>query len=366
MLTKIQSTHTRLASKNFSLRQTAGFSIVEIMVGMVMGMLGIIVVMQVFSVFEGQKRTTTGGSDAQNAGAIAMYSLERDMRQSGYGISSINLLGCSANLAINGNNITLAPVAINSASIPAGDANTDTLLLTYSNTNSPTEGDYISGNVQPNYTVLNAPSFSINDRVIAIPSTRPSPCTLTVDQIIGTATPTVTVAPGAVGMIGGMLYNLGTTPRVMGYAVRNGSLTLCDYFTTNCSAVNNWTRIADGVVSLRAEYGHDTVTPTPAGQSTYIANAWDQSTPTSACGWARTPAVRAVLVMRNAQYEKTVVTTASSTVGTVTSWAGTTSIDLSKNPDGTSNADWGHYRYKKFEAFVPLRNITNLGVQTGC
>ena len=47
-------------------RLSAGFSLVEIMIGMVIGMLGIIVMMQIFALSEGQKRTTTGGGDAQN------------------------------------------------------------------------------------------------------------------------------------------------------------------------------------------------------------------------------------------------------------------------------------------------------------
>ncbi|MCX7179106.1 MAG: prepilin-type N-terminal cleavage/methylation domain-containing protein, partial [Proteobacteria bacterium] len=55
-----------------------GFSLVEIMVGMVIGMLGIIVMMQIFALAEGQKRSTTGGGDAQNTGAIALYGLQRD------------------------------------------------------------------------------------------------------------------------------------------------------------------------------------------------------------------------------------------------------------------------------------------------
>ena len=51
----------------------AGFSLVEVMVAMVIGLLGIIVMMQMFSVFEGQKRTTTGGDDANSSGAVSLY-----------------------------------------------------------------------------------------------------------------------------------------------------------------------------------------------------------------------------------------------------------------------------------------------------
>lgn len=348
-----------------SSQRIAGFSLVEIMVGMVMGMLGIIVVMQVFALFEGQKRATSGGSDAQNAGAIALYGIERDVRQSGYGVSAYNVLGCTIN-PVGGNTITLAPTTINSALVPAGDANTDTLLLVSSNTNSPAEGDTIFDNTLTTYTMTNAASFAQSDVVVAEPTPRPNPCNLTITRVTGYTNPTLTVATGALAssMKKGLLYNLGQTPRIIGYAVRNGSLTTCDYFTTDCATTANWTNIADNIVSLRAEYGHDNLVP---AVGTYQARIYDQTSPTNACGWARTPVIRLVLVARNGQYDKSEVTASSSVV---TSWAGsaTTAIDLVKNPNGTTDTSgaWKHYRYKNFETLVPLRNITSLGVQTGC
>ena len=41
---------------------------------------------QLYAFFEGQKRTTSSGADAQTNSAVAMYLLERDLRQAGYGI----------------------------------------------------------------------------------------------------------------------------------------------------------------------------------------------------------------------------------------------------------------------------------------
>ena len=129
-------------------RAAAGFTLVEIMVGMVIGMLGLIIMMQVFSLSEGQKRTTTGGGDAQSNGAIALFGLQRDLRQAGFGVSDPNLLGCSvalrAGVTLNG----FAPVTINHAGIPAGDPNTDTLLLVYSRTRGSPQGDRIQRNRQ--------------------------------------------------------------------------------------------------------------------------------------------------------------------------------------------------------------------------
>ena len=75
-----------------SSRRAAGFSLVELMIGLVIGMVAIVVMMQVFSVSEGYKRTTTGGDDAQNNGAIALYGLQRDIQQSGKAATAEDLV----------------------------------------------------------------------------------------------------------------------------------------------------------------------------------------------------------------------------------------------------------------------------------
>jgi type IV pilus assembly protein PilW len=74
---------------------SAGFSLVEVMVAMVIALLGILVMTQVFSLFEGQRRTTSGGDDAITAGGIALYGIQRDIQQSGWGIGSAQLIGCT-------------------------------------------------------------------------------------------------------------------------------------------------------------------------------------------------------------------------------------------------------------------------------
>ncbi|MGH8743102.1 MAG: PilW family protein, partial [Burkholderiales bacterium] len=128
-----------------SLRMDRGFSLVELMVGMIIGLLGIIIIMQIFALSEGQKRTTTSGADAQTNGNIALYSIERDARQAGYGIN-LSALGCSTNTSLNGvtntplegvpfvdGTMVLAPVIIiDGGTNAAGDSLPDTLRTLYS------------------------------------------------------------------------------------------------------------------------------------------------------------------------------------------------------------------------------------------
>ena len=356
---------------NSRIHRTRGFSLVELMVGLVIGMIGVVIMMQIFSVSEGYKRTTTGGDDAQNNGAIGLYGLQRDLRQAGQGTNSFNgivppnaaasLLGCNVTLrpgvTINAN----APVTINHASIPAGDANTDTLLVFYGSSNDSPEGDLVA--VQPAtniYTMTgfaaaaSAPSIRVGDQVVAHPQIRPSPCNLSMEAVTAVAASNVTVATGLAAMSNGALFNLGPAPRIVAYAVRGGALTMCDYMVNNCGGAftaSQWVSIASNVVSLRAQYGHDTTAPTMDS----TVDAFNQTTPTTECGWVRMRAIRVALVARSAQLEKDTVTAAAP------SWAASApAIDLS------GDADWQRYRYKVFETVVPLRNMAWLGVQTGC
>src|SRR5690606_32095836 len=96
----------------------AGFSLVEIMVGLGIGMLGVLIIMQMFLLADKQKRTTVGGADAQVTAAIALHGLERDLAQSGYGFASADLLGCTLRWTLPAGApistpVPLAPVVIN-------------------------------------------------------------------------------------------------------------------------------------------------------------------------------------------------------------------------------------------------------------
>jgi type IV pilus assembly protein PilW len=381
-------------------RTAAGFGLVDILVGMFVAMLATLVVAQVFAVSEGQKRTITGGSDAQTVGSVALYGLERDIRQSGYGANATGLIGCDLQLRAGVILPALAPVTINHASIPAGDANTDTLLVVYGNGNSPAEGDRITAQplaagsaASPDiYAVQTPASFAAGDRVVAAPRIRPSPCGLALAQVasVGTgsaANVVVASGTGVANLAGGVLYNLGPAPRVRAYAVRGGNLTVCDYLANDCGLAADtgneavWVPIAAGIVSLRAQYGRDSSVPMDAAVDVYDASTPPLNVPapsnpalTAQCGWARIPVLRLALVARSAQMEKEVVTTTarnSPAPANAPAWAGEAGSPIvaagaALGPDAAADEPWKHYRYKAFQTVVPVRNVAWLGVQAGC
>lgn len=377
-------------------RRSAGFGLVEIMVAMVIGMFGVLIMMQVLSVSEEQKRTTTSGNDAMNEGVQALYTLQSELRMAGYGITDPLLLGCSLQLRAGVTLSGLAPVTINPALITGADANTDTLLLFYSNSYGTPQGDAVTGAV--GNTVQTPSAFVKDDWVVVSPSARATPCSLTLDRVseVNAGTGSVTLSSGTVHPVGSRLFNLGQTYRAVGYAVRNGNLSFCDYGNAaiNCSTASAWTALANNIVSLRAQYGRDITDPNfavpkklntgaektrtsafpdPKNQVAgmdAIVDVYDQvaidvvDTPDTKCHWARLSAVRLALTARSLQMEVADVTS------TAPVWEGS----AANNPEGSTaaaidvsaNTDWKKYRYKVFQSLAPIRNMSWMGKVTGC
>jgi type IV pilus assembly protein PilW len=358
---KMKTGMTRLPRK-----YSRGFSLVEILVAMVIGLLGALIILQVFALSEGQKRTTAANGDAQSNGAIALFTLERNLRQAGWGITDQTLLGCAtpatptvtiASLA-GGNPIRLVPFEINpqAVNIPAADPNTDVILMA-SGDASLVEGVGTSklAAATSDFVVKNPAGFNVNDFVVAQP-------TCIGDRITAIAGVNVSHANAAGGALdqftGAQIFNLGPAPTVIAYAVRGGNLTACDFTTSadNCADANNWTRVANDIVSLRAIYGKDT-TATPDG----TVDAWDRTMPTTSDQWSRVLAAQLAIVARNGIREKgdsagNCSVTTDLTKPDKQAWLGqgvaNAGIDLS-----STGADWRCYRYKLLQTIVPLRNV---------
>lgn len=355
-------------------RRQAGLGLVDIMVGMAIGMLAVVIIMQMFLLSDKQTRTTMGGADAQSGGAIALHGLERDLSQAGYGFASEQLLGCRLTWqlpsgAAIATPVPLAPVVINPAAgvIPAGDANTDTLLVIYGNTEDQPQGNAISAQAGQSYTVQMPASFTVGDRVVATPGGCGGSGILELDRVTAAPPSTTTSITVAAGAAGNLLFNLGRTPRILAYAVRGGNLTVCDYLQDDCgqgaSKGNDavWVPVAGNIVSLRALYGRDTSNPMDG-----VVEAYDQDTPTQAdrANWARILSLRLALVARSAEYESRIgATSGQRECDPVTpgapQWDGNAAAPI----DLAADADWQCYRYRTFQTVVPMRNVIWMGEQ---
>lgn len=319
------------SSKHNLAMPESGFTLVEIIVALAIGMLASLVIMQVFSVFEAQKRTTTGTADAQTNGSIALYSINRDMQMAGYPLipESDSPLECAAltNEGIPGlDHSTFSPVTIIDGAL------SDSITIRY--------GTSSSGGVSSKITAVGAPApnditlgsnlgCQVNDRALIING---AGCAMsTVTALTGNTTVTLSNITGAVPGAG--LACLGNWNTIT-YAVNNGNLEL------------GGAPIMTGIVNLQAQYGVS-LTATSNAIALWVDATGVWAAPTLA-DRNRIKAVRIAVVARNAKMEADVVTPAP-----VVAWAGAGApvVDL------TGDANWDHYRYRVFETVIPLRNV---------
>jgi type IV pilus assembly protein PilW len=345
-----------------------GFTLVEIMVGLAIGLIATAIIMQVFSVFENQKRTTMGSGDAQTNGSIALYNMTRDIQQGGWAVMPTDGVSTPfkcASLTISGAGATvdrLSPVFI-------VDGVSDTITIRYGNSGGGGAPNLI-GNVtghQVDFTT------NVTDGGVPIPVSNigcaPGDATLTSQPLVGGACSMSAVSSvvGAQSIIikdvdpvvakDNTLACLGKWSEVT-FSVINGTLQRQD------SPTAAFTPSVAGIVNIQAQYGISA-----AGLSNQV-DAWVDATG----AWAtpsfsdrnRIKAVRIAVVARNETRDMSEVTDpCSSTIAAaptgLCAWDATSAQPAILSPapliDLSADPDWRHYRYRVYETIIPIRNV---------
>jgi len=344
-----------------------GVTLIELMIGLLLGLVVVLVAAQVLSFAEGQKRTTTGGADAQVNGALALYTLQREIQMAGYGlINELSVLGCPvhANHAAGGAHTwPLVPVSITAGANGAPDSVTVMsssrayAIPSIVSVDHPTTSD--------RFTLRSTLGVAVGDMVIAVPASQSATdwCgAYRVTQLAGSnqavhgaASPWnsgAQVAPVGGYLAGDMLINAGQLVRRT-FAV-DASYNLQQQTLDLDSGVDQAQELFPQIVNLRALYGKDT-------DADGVLDTYDNVTPTDNAGWRQVMAVRIALVARSGAYQKDEVTVAAPRwdVGKVATVAGASDCGSSKCLDLVVDGvpDWKHYRYSVFEVTAPLRNM---------
>jgi len=348
--------------KQKNMGRGAGFSLVEILVGMVIGLLGIIIITQIFALAEGQKRTTTSGADAQTNGNIALYTIERDARQAGYGMNLAGL-GCTINTTIAGN-LVLAPVIITDGGPNAAGDPPDQLQLFYS---TSTMGMPVSSSASTATSATIASTLTVADHQNdangnPIPNTGDmvifyeagKNCALAkVTNVVDIANFTQDSATWSTAWPGysasATVYDFGSmVNRNYSIDAANNNLQAFDISSSGLSTVP----ISGEIVNLQAQYGKDT-------NGDGVVDTWNTCTPgavgcpaATPANWAQILAVRIAILARSGQYEKPNAAGVCTATIVAPTWSGGT---MAVQPAGGGLPSC--YRYKVFETVVPLRNI---------
>ena len=360
-------------------RVQRGMSLIEVLVAVAIGMIGILIMSQAYLTSDEFNKATLGAGGAQTNGNVALFTLEREIRMAGYGMNNTAALECSdINWYYNGQysgnlggslpNVKLAPVVITTT--PGAPDQIQIMYATGEQRVTPGTLDKTMPNASSELTVDGTSGFHQNDMVLLVNKTPPISCTMVqLTQVQGAASklqhnPGVSAPynpPGA-GLFpaykkNDSALNLGN-PIVRTYAIVNDSLRANEiFFAPGAAGPTASFDMVDGIVDMRAMYGKDT-TAIPDG----VVDVYDNTTPTTGDGWMRVLSVRIMVVARIGNYEKPSGAFCDATIAAPTytyeNPVGTPLTGTFNWTDFTDNTNQARcYRYRVFETTVPVRNI---------
>lgn len=355
-------THRRLR-----LSAAAGFSLIELMIGMALGLLSVLIITQVMSLFEAQRRTTTGSADAQTNGGIALHTIARDVQQAGYGLlpATDSALECST-VTYGGTGITgITPLSVTDGVSSSGVNATDSITIRYATTQMAGAVSQITAIVSGAATVGSNLGCQVGD--VTLVSSGVS-CAFSTATAVASSPISVTPANSTLVGVGANLACLGAWTEVT-YAVNQATGNLdrtvrvdgVSDGTTVKGVVTGTTPSVVGVVNLQVQYGIS------AAANSNQVTAWVNP---SGGTWAapsvsnrnRIKAIRIAVIARNPKIETSAVTAAcsSTTAAAPTglcAWEGTAASPAPAVDLSPADANWNRYRYRVFETIIPLRNM---------
>jgi len=395
-LMDIQQTQTR----------QRGFSLVELMVGMLISIICVLGMMTAFAAFEGPKRTTTSGDDAQQNGSYSLFEMERQIRTAGSGLTQGNkygLWGCFISGYAGGAQVIPAtgalpapfdkwphstpatpvklvamPVLVDAGGTDAsGNDASDTIAIIAGNPAGTVFKSAVQSTSTASLLVLdNALGIANGDYMLGATTGgncvmgKTSAVTLSSNQATLSANDTPTN-----GFAGAQyVFDMGQQPVFSLYGVSvdatTGNSTLVTYDLLKRSGIAAQP-IADGIVAIKALYGVDDGATTAGVPGSGVANddiidewvkptgTWSiqsimASQATAATAYRQIKAIRLVVVARSQLPERQ-------------SDYGTGSNVLTVFPDLPAAEQYkittqSAFRYKVYDTTIPIRNalITKL------
>ena len=254
-----------------------GFSIVEVMVGVVIGLIAILVIYQVFATSEGIKRNITAAGDAQQNGLLSSFMLGIELANAGNGLAVAAAdLGTCTPAATMRDSLRPIPLLITDGGAPDTP---DSFIVYYSVGRTFVSAALFTNTATANqpYVVQSANGFKKGDVIVAIsnpsaiaPATAPCYSSVITGAVPapdanGIVTITHSGAPATVGA-SSTLFNLGPSNQVQKvlYDVNGGNLrsrSLLDPATgaPDAGGAQPVNPLTSNVVNMKVQYGIDDV-----------------------------------------------------------------------------------------------------------
>lgn len=344
-----------------------GLSIIDLMIGAAIALIGMLAVAQVMVNFNRQRNTTSQTMEAQANGAMALYLLQRSLGQAGYGMMSLQACpwinwyyggtgrgadpyGAAANPAL-----TTLPVRItdggnasDTIEVQYGTARSGVPPVMVTRTQTGSYGDAIViasisglaendlfvsvvgtsctlGRVSPNGVVASPPSFTHTGGDYNV-AARPTGLTSGWDPVVVDTS---------------FVANLGPTLGGGRYRIASDVLEVAEF------PIYVFNPLVDGIVFMKAEYGFD-------DNNDGAVDRWVKGTAADTVtnvNAGRVVAIRVGVVARSPLYEREEILDAPTVLSVLPAIANPSTAETTYTvPDR-------HFRYKTYYTIIPLRNV---------
>ena len=236
----------------------SGFSLIEMMVGIAIGLLGMLAVTQALFTFNGNRNATTQTIEAQSNGTMALYLMEQDITQAGYGMQDIRDNCPSIKWYYGG--AVQTPLTGLPLQIIDGGANSDSIKVQYG---SSMDGvpfvktsasqllftDDITLSTLVGYAALNLLVADVNGVCLLYQATGTNNITSSIPHAVNTYNPAAQPAGWPLIQVSNIISNLGNFVSKT-YSIQNNSMMVGQFPTPNAVIT-----AVDGIVFMKAQYG---------------------------------------------------------------------------------------------------------------
>jgi type IV pilus assembly protein PilW len=360
-----------------------GMSLVEVLVAVAIGLIGILIITQAYLTSDNFNRSTLGEGGAQTNGTIAVFTIERDLRMAGYALNDSRALNCGTldwyyngvySTSMGGTlpDLSLAPAAI---TLTAGSPDQITVMYG-TGADRTVPGSLTSTMATPGESPKTDGIGGYNryDLMLLVNQSVPAHCTI--EQLSAPPVPADSSLPhdaaanAPYNPAGGgifptfakddLIFDLGTTLTARTYRIVNNKLNMVDPVQVAAGTMTNaGLDLVDGIVDLRAQYGMDDgANNGTVSASTFVANDGivDNYTSATPANWSQVLAVRIAVLARIGNYEKPTGGVCTATTALPT-WQGSSLPTIQPSPFALPEGLPSCYRYRVFETIVPLRNM---------
>jgi type IV pilus assembly protein PilW len=332
------------------MRRSRGFSLIELLIGLVISMMGLAAVSTMMMNFSKKRTSIAQTLAAQDNGVMALYRLERDLGQAGYGL--MPLQGCAT--IANGASPSFTPYPVVITDGGTGSSDTITVKGTSPASGVPgTELDTSSGTSMTSvqYNVRSSVGFSVNDFVVSNIA-----CAMTqITSVSATALGYTYASVLPTSASAGYLAYFGQAGEFFNrqYGIGPTAMTVADYpaFSTN--------NLVDNIVFLKAQYGlSNAATGSPATVTRWVSGGTTLNG-TTCVGTSVHPAcvvaLRVGVVARSAVAGPETVDQLSSLPVLPQIMSGATEIGAAVTYSVTAANNT--VRYRAYSTIIPLKNV---------